>query len=1177
MNRLLTLSAALTLLCCASSALRAETPAPPASALLGESSHPDNGTYIIGEDVSLRFSGRIGGAANGSSTLDLDFIDENGASLERRKETVQTKPDGSFSMDVKAPGSKLGFYRVKASLADGTSVPKLGSRPAGFISYCIVPDPAKRTLYPDDETFFGIQGSARDNVNLYPYLGIRWILVWRAGSWAHFEPSQPGQFAEGLAKGGQEAGRIFHIGKPEGFYMLNGERKEWKTYTFPYLFSTPKWAGIEGTNGTNHGGTSALKPEAEKPWADYCREMAAFCVKTYPDMKKRYYQITWEPVPPWGYSGTDEQFIRIYELAYPAIHQVDPNAVVIGPTWSGIDVAAHGRLLKKGLGNFIDGIACNAYFQIPPEKYHMQKVISNLKSVIAKYCGRELLLIGTEQGFATKENPELELTQALGVVRENLIMLGEGWTVNRSFYLHDYWGEPGYGFFYNLNPKIEYGTDKVSPKPVAPAYSAMSFLLEGHKSAGQIGWLGGDSTGYVFERPDSVILALWDFGAKPREVSISTGTPEAIVYDWMGNAKTVKTKDGTLTLTLGNEPQYVKGVSSGLWGSKALKLLTLSSQAIQAPVGGKAVVKGNARLPKDAKDSSFSNLFGLLGSTKKASIVIEISDESAFKSVHEVMLSAEPRDFDLSFELPATLKPGSHSMSVSLEIEGRKVSSVGLLMELLSPVASVKPLFIDSRPAGLSLQLREMLGTPFKGHIVARVSSGEPVAIDIELKPHEEKSVGLLMKSMPSDPFQTCTAEIKISSADGYSESIESFLNFIAAKHLAKPILADGDQAAWDSLPKMHLAGKSHVVRSPQFHKDDEDLSADIGIGWDDKALYYQFDVKDDVHCQTHSGFDTWKGDCIQLGIDLDTDASFEKTGNLLADTSSHRRSEIDLALTAGGPEAFRTLSLFDLDKFPVAQIPSSKLPLHIAREGGRTVYRAVIPWSTLGAEKAPKAGDRIGISAAINDLDDAAQPDPSALGLFDLKDPSSFGKLLLDDESMRPPLLMEGVPMQKGKGEAQQNSSSDVMLYDFKTLDKWDLCDGKSSASIATEGAKSFLRLDGNSSIARKIRLRPEWKEIAISAEMRCQGLVLGEKSHQDFRVSTSFLDADGEVLAYSAAPALKKDAPNWTNVTAKVKIPWERKPAFLLLKPANWGEKGVCDISKIQLVPEQGQRSSP
>ena len=66
--------------------------------------------------------------------LNICLLDELDNEISKSETPVTLKADGSFDHDFKAPSSKLGFYRLKASLSDGTTIAKLGSRPAGFIT-----------------------------------------------------------------------------------------------------------------------------------------------------------------------------------------------------------------------------------------------------------------------------------------------------------------------------------------------------------------------------------------------------------------------------------------------------------------------------------------------------------------------------------------------------------------------------------------------------------------------------------------------------------------------------------------------------------------------------------------------------------------------------------------------------------------------------------------------------------------------------------------------------------------------------------------------------------------------------------------------------------------------------------------------------------------------------------
>jgi hypothetical protein len=143
--------------------------------------------------------------------------------------------------------------------------------------------------------------------------------------------------------------------------------------------------------------------------------------------------------------------------------------------------------------------------------------------------------------------------------------------------------------------------------------------------------------------------------------------------------------------------------------------------------------------------------------------------------------------------------------------------------------------------------------------------------------------------------------------------------------------------------------------------------------------------VTDDVHLQDQTGFMTWRGDCLQLAFDIDNEKTVVSTGNSLADAASaHRTSQITLALTKSGPECYRTDS-YNGAMLKVGPLSRAELQLSVRRddENKMTYYEAAIPWRTLGKIDSPHVGERIGIALSVNDMDDPAQTDPKAVGLF--------------------------------------------------------------------------------------------------------------------------------------------------------------------------------------------------
>jgi hypothetical protein len=66
---------------------------------------------------------------------------------------------------------------------------------------------------------------------------------------------------------------------------------------------------------------------------------------------------------------------------------------------------------------------------------------------------------------------------------------------------------------------------------VAPAYAAMTYLLDGSTSQGALPDVSGSQMGYRFTRGGSTIIAVWDY----RSASAYAVPKGAQVCDWMGN------------------------------------------------------------------------------------------------------------------------------------------------------------------------------------------------------------------------------------------------------------------------------------------------------------------------------------------------------------------------------------------------------------------------------------------------------------------------------------------------------------------------------------------------------------------------------------------------------------------------------------------------------------------
>ena len=976
-------------------------PPPPVSriTLSGDTNKPEMSMYIPGETITLTFT--VTGLVPTDRDLLLNLVttDARGVELERQPVNVPADQGATWKTEITAAVRGLGFYRVYASLSNGVTLPELGSRAAGYLTYAIVPDPATRKLYPEEQTYFGMQGGFNSRVNVLPLLGVRFVLDGQFG-WDRTEPERAGQF---LAKQTEAnaAGKAFPArAETETWtfckFKVNGIDTPWQVYPIStgWVIPAPKWAQ---KNPANYPKQGPLSPEGEKAFRDYCLAAGKAYAALYPDRPRHTFEITWEPCVPWNFIGTIAEVVRLYEIAYPALHEADPKAFVIGPCAAGISNGGQQELeefLKCGVGKYIDGYSVHPYHAQPCEQEGIIRHVRATKELLRKYIGRDLPLFGTEMGYSHQGTPGIDLEHARCATRENLILFGEGFQFNFAFYIHDtgtrLQNDGGYGYFYGLTPGSVCGTCKTGPKPAAPAYAAMSWLLEGHHPVSAIEWLGDTAWGYAYENADDIVLALWDFGDAPRQVTIPVGSTQVEQFDWMGNGKTVTTPGGNLALTLTQEPVYVRGVAPALWGKNAVKAVTLTKERMTAFPGREIRIAGTLRPPEAGKPFN-------------GTLVLEADRRiSQVEMTQAVQLKASrEKTFEFRLTLPPELAPGSYPIKLVLENDkARAVAAAGLRLELTPPLSLEKivPAMTGNGAKSVVVTLRDAAGEGAAGTVSVQLA-GVPESrksVPFKLPPGGTMSLPVVYPQLEVSPFQIYAASVTAATAGGYSFSRECNLNFLAATKLAAPPKIDGDLSDWAKVPGLPLKGLANVVRSPNYYTGEADEAVVLRFAWDEKSLYLGVEVTDDVWEQRHTGNMVWQGDCLQFGFNPDHGRQFELSGNGLADAALQpRATEMALALTKDGPQAYRHMT-FNPAKLKAAQLTQQEVLLAVVWKDGKLTYEAAIPWKELGYDAAPRDGDILGLGMSANDSDDPKQPDPSALGIFQLKKIDGFGMLIL-------------------------------------------------------------------------------------------------------------------------------------------------------------------------------------
>lgn len=198
----------------------------------------------------------------------------------------------------------------------------------------------------------------------------------------------------------------------------------------------------------------------------------------------------------------------------------------------------------------------------------------------------------------------------------------------------------------------------------------------------------------------------------------------------------------------------------------------------------------------------------------------------------------------------------------------------------------------------------------------------------------------------------------------------------------------DGSLADWPALTTYRSAFTVYTVGS---WDGSDDVEATWRLGWDDSNLYVAVEVTDNLHVQTQTGNQIFKGDGVDLQIDTNrsNDAAGLNLDNFQINLSPGNFNDIP-------PSAFRFQGTADGN---ILDAPGGH---HVTVAAQKTaagyIIEAAIPWSDLNFT--PSAGAVLGLALNVNDNDQAGQAIQevmkSHVSTRTLTDPTDWGTMLL-------------------------------------------------------------------------------------------------------------------------------------------------------------------------------------
>ena len=534
----------------------------------------------VGTSAKALLSGLVPGQAAPAMRC-TDFF---GAS-----QVIVGTPGPGGVVEYTLPTDALGYYELTPIVRNAAAViPAAGTRPAGKRTFAVMkPKKVDATMGFTDHTVLlsglvGNYGNETMGTDLYSWLGVQ-VAGTQDYSWyecghtlaANNERSDAqcnDELANDLIPGRYQAQGLIPL-----FYMQM-VRPSRRAQVF--------------------AGDTATLAELTA----HCQKVATHIASAYSFCPKHIYQISWEPDlafrDPLGWGGSEASFLAFCAAVSTGIRAGDPNAVIIGPSFSNInDVPYFGEselihvrgvkselqyLLDAGLKNSIDAVSQHNYFiwnddrRMRPDTNGTEQALKDIITDSSAKFGHPVDLYCTEVGYPNTAGgvTYTAAQRAYATVAMALLTKSAGAKMVGFFMMTDYTAEDGFGIMYNTDPDYgdgyrDYHSRRTEPKPEFPMIRQVSDVISNavpRSKAVAAGDVAGVMyRGYENKTTHAITLAVWDTTDADRTIDINVGVPTVTMQDVFGNQTTVDTVAGVLVgIKLHRYPVYLVGVSAGI-------------------------------------------------------------------------------------------------------------------------------------------------------------------------------------------------------------------------------------------------------------------------------------------------------------------------------------------------------------------------------------------------------------------------------------------------------------------------------------------------------------------------------------------------------------------------------------------------------------------------------------
>jgi len=581
--------------------------------------------------------------------------------------------------------------------------------------------------------------------------------------------------------------------------------------TIPY---TPKWASMPPYH--QHGGNP--EPEA---WKTFLRALLS-----RHGQQIKYFEVWNEPDTPYHWAGGATTYYKHLQDSVTVIKQFDANAKVLH---GGLTSSEH--LWRPFMEELLD-LGGGKYFDIYSFHYGNGAFAPKHRDLLKKY-NHEHPLWNTEHGFGDYND----------VIWEAVCDIVNG--VEKVFYFELY-GRGHFGDVYMLD-KPTY-----VPRAIMPMWMTLAEKINHSVWKKTWNWYGA-CVAYEFgskNGDNTVVFRSWDL--QNTGLALKTSRKEIKFTDSLGRKHLLYPVDGWISLPAKN-PGYLDLGSDTIISTgpamivlpEKLKMTAGKLNVVQVklfnpgetPVTGNFILRGSADWPRSSDSGGVTIPPG---------------------GTIEVQRSLEP-----ALNLAGT----GFRLDAILEIDGRKAALHQTVGTLDSPV-----------PVTLSPQMRN--GKPEL--MIAATNIGNKT-LDTSIELTFPKSLNQYdIRTLTLNPQETIPYVLDIPGSVSDKANAQSYIIDIEQTISGKTIRSEATLSwisipffplfDWKNIPQEALLNeKIHFVPESQRLETwtgPDDLSVRFKWAWNREAIGMNWEVRDNVHCNSMPPENLWNNDSIQLWFD---------------------------------------------------------------------------------------------------------------------------------------------------------------------------------------------------------------------------------------------------------------------------------------------------------------------